>query len=134
MTWLATKEFFKRAWIWIKTYWQVPFLILWTVLVYILTRRNTDALVEVLRIKEDSHKREIEILNKAHKDELIKLKGLQVEYIKTIEDLERKFEQRKETLSEKHIEDVKDIVLESKGNPQEIKKKIEDEFGIKFKD
>lgn len=133
MHWAAIKLSLGRAWSWLKAYWQVPFFVLWTMATYFITRRNTDALLEVLDAKQKSHKREVEALKRSHKDEILKLKGLQEQYIKTIQELEDKFEEQKKQLSKKQVEDVKEIVIKSKGNPDEIKRKIEDEFGIKFK-
>lgn len=133
MQWAVIKITFKKVWVWLKTYWQVPFLLVWTLVIYLFARRNTDALLQVLEIKKQSHKEEVEALNKSHKDEILKLKGIQAEYLKTIEQLESKFEEQQRKLSEKQVEHVKEVVIKSKGNPEEIKRKIENEFGIKFK-
>ena len=134
MTWALIKEYAENSWIWLKANWQVPFLVVWTLVVYIFTRRNTDALSDVLKIKEESHKKEVEALKKSHKDEILKLKGLQSKYIDTIKSLEKSFQEQQKELSKKQVEDVKEIVIKSKGNPEEIKRKIENEFGIKFKE
>ena len=133
MTWVLIKEYAKKSWNWLKTHWQAPFLVVWSIIIFLFTRRNTDALIDVIEAKETSHKKEVEALKKSHKDEILKLKGLQAEYMKTIKELEENFDQQKKELSRKQVEDVKQIVIKSKGNPEEIKKKIEDEFGIKFK-
>lgn len=133
MTWILIKDYAERSWAWLKTHWQVPFLVVWSIVVYLFTRRNTDALIDVIEAKETSHKKEVEALKRSHKDEILKLKGLQAEYVKTIKELEASFEQQKKELSKKQVEDVKKIVIKSKGNPEEIKRKIENEFGIKFK-
>ncbi len=133
MTWLATKLFFKKTWSFLKEYWQIPFIFLWTLATIVLTRRNTDALKEVISAKQQSHKKEIETLEKIHSDEIIKLKGVQEEYLRTIEQLEAKFKKQNIELSKKQVEDVKKIVVKSKGNPEEIIRKIENDFGIKFK-
>ena len=112
----------------------MPFIAVWTIVTIVLTRRNTQALKEVISVKQDSHKREVEALNRIHRDEVLKLKNLQKEYLRTMQELENKFHEQNEHLSEKHAEDIKKIVIKSKGNPEEIKRKIENEFGIKFKD
>ena len=134
MSWLAVKLFFKRAWSFLKEYWQLPFIAAWTIVTVILSRRNTEALKEVISAKQKSHKKEVESLKRIHKDEVLKLKNLQKEYLKTVEELQIKFDKQNQNLSEKHVEDIKKIVIKSKGNPEEIKRKIENEFGIKFKD
>ena len=134
MTWVLIKEYAEKSWEWLKTNWQVPFLVMWSAVVYLFSRRNTNALLEVIKTKDQSHKEEVEALKRSHKDEILKLKGLQSEYVKTIKELQESFEQQKKELSEKQVEDVKQIVIKSKGNPEEIKRRIEDEFGIKFKE
>ena len=110
----------------------MPFVIVWTIITIILSRRNTDALKDVISAKQTSHKKEVEMLKRTHRDEILKLKNLQENYLETIRELESKFEVQNKKLSEKHVEDVKEIVIKSKGNSDEIKKRIEDEFGIKF--
>lgn len=133
MSWLATKLFFKKSWAFLKEYWQIPFMVLWTVATVIMSRRNTAALKDVIAAKQKSHKREVKILEKNHSDEIAKLKGAQEEYLRTIEQLEVKFKKENIELTKKQTEDVKKIVLKSKGNPEEIIRKIENDFGIKFK-
>ena len=134
MSWLAIKLFFKKTWTFLKEHWQLPFIVLWTLVTVILSRRNTEALKDVLSAKQASHKKEVEMLKRTHRDEVLKLKSLQEQYVKTIEQLEQKFKEQDQELSEKHTEDVKEIVIKSKGNPEAIRRKIEDEFGIKFVD
>ena len=133
MTWPATKLFFCKVWAFLKEYWQIPFMIIWTVVTIILTRRNTAALKDVISAKKESHQKQIEVLKKAHREEVLELKGLQKQYLDTIAKLQEKFDKQDKELSEKHVEDVKEIVIKSKGNPEEIIRKIENDFGIRFK-
>ena len=133
MTWLLFKTWTSKSWSWLKHNWKIPLLVVWSVMVYIFSRRNTEALKQVLELNKKSHREEIEAINRAHKDEIIKLRNLQLKYRDTISKLEKEFDIQNKELSEKHIEDVKEIVIKSKGNPNEIIRKIEDDFGIKFK-
>ena len=55
--------FFKKTWIFLKEYWQIPFVIVWTTITVVLTRRNTEALKEVILIKKESHKKHINMFN-----------------------------------------------------------------------
>tara|TARA_B100000282_G_C31668751_1_gene461110 strand:- start:518 stop:922 length:405 start_codon:yes stop_codon:yes gene_type:complete len=132
VSWLAIKLFIKKTWSFFREHWQIPFVVVWTIITVVLSRRNTAALKDVINAKQKSHKKEVEMLKKTHRDQVLKLKNLQIQYIETIEKLEKKFEEENQQLSQKHIEDVKEIVIRSKGNTEEIKRKIEDEFGIKF--
>ena len=134
MTWLFFKTWASKSWSWLKHNWKIPLLLAWSVMVFIFSRRNSEALQQVIELNKESHKQEIEAINRAHKDEIIKLRNLQLKYKDAISKLQKEFDKQNEELSEKHIEDVKEIVIKSKGNPEEIIRKIEDDFGIKFKE
>ena len=96
-------------------------MILWTVLVYVMTRRNTDALMEVIETRKESYKKQIEVLKKSHYDELLKRDELLLLYQDAIKKIE---------LTKSQKNEIKKIVVKSKGNPDEIKKKIQDQFGF----
>ena len=132
MTWIVFKTFIKKSWIWLKEYWQIPFLVLWTVLVYVLARRNTDALLEVIEVKRDSYKKQIEVLKRTHRNELLKRDKLAEQYKRTLDKIEEDFKEKEKILSESQKEEIKEVIIKSKGNPDEIKKRIEEEFGFKY--
>jgi len=133
MKWLLFKTGVKKSWTWLKHNWKVPLTIAWSVFIYILSRRNTDALKQVIESNKKAHREEVEIINRTHREEMMNLKNLQSRYKDTILKLEKQFEKEKKELSKKQIEEVKEIVIQSKGNPEIIKRKIENDFGIKFK-
>ena len=103
MAWILFKTKIKKLWLWLKEYWQVPFLIAWTVIVWILTRRNSQAIVDVLEIRTESYKKQIEELRKAHNDELIMRDDLIKEYHRVLEKVEEQFRKDERRLQEKHI-------------------------------
>ena len=76
MTWVLLKNTALKSWLWLKEHWQIPFLLVWTVVVYVLTKRNTDAMLEVVDAKRDSYKKQIEVLRKSHNDEIMKRNNL----------------------------------------------------------
>ena len=84
MTWLVFKTSFKKVFLWLKEHWQVPFFILWTALVYIFTRRNTDALVDVIEAKRDSYREQLEALRNSHNNEILKRDKLIKNYEETL--------------------------------------------------
>ena len=124
----------KEAWIWLKAHWQIPFLLAWTIVVWVLTRRNSDAIIEVLEAKKKSYEKQIEVLNETHADELLKRDKLLDQYNETVKKIEDEWKLGKLKLSKEQQEGIKKFVLESKGNPDEIKKKIEDAFGFTYTD
>tara|TARA_B100000287_G_scaffold217522_1_gene205173 strand:- start:333 stop:734 length:402 start_codon:yes stop_codon:yes gene_type:complete len=132
MSWIIVKTFLKKSFLWLKQHWQIPFLVLWTVVVWVIARRNTSALVEVMEAKRASYKEQVEILRKSHNDEILKRNELIEHYEMTLVKIEEEFEKREEQLSEEQKNNIKEVVVKSKGNSDEIKKKIEEEFGIEF--
>jgi len=132
MSWILFRNWCSRAWLWLREHWQIPFLVAWSVLIWVLTRRNTDALVEVIEAKRQSHKEQLEVLTSTHSDELLMRDNLVKKYEDTLENVEEKLAIEKKNLTESQKNEIKEVVRASKGNPDEIKKRIEKEFGIKF--
>ena len=124
----------KKAWAWLKAHWQIPFLLIWTVVVWILTRRNSDAIIEVLEARKKSYEEQIKVLNETHADELLKRDKLLDQYNSTIEKIKRDWELGNLKLTKKQEDEIKKFIIDSKGNPDEIRKKIKDAFGFTYTD
>ena len=132
MSWLATKVFIKKFWVWLKEYWQIPFIVVWSVAVYMFSRRNTDAIMEAFKIRKDSYKQQLDAITKAHKDEILKRENLIEEYDAALKALEQSYQEKKKEVTILHKEKVKDVIIKSRKAPEEIIQKIEKEFGIKY--
>ena len=130
MTWALFKKVTLQAWLWVKEHWQIPFLIIWTIAVHILTKRNTDAMLEVVEAKRDSYKKQVEVLRKSHNDEIIRRNNLSKKYEEALEEMEKQYEVEKRKLTEAQKNDIKEVVIKSKGNSDDIKKRIQEEFGF----
>ena len=134
MTWVATKIFLKRSWLWLKHHWQVPFLAFWTLVVFVFARRNTEAYVDVLSAKKESYEKQIKELKNQHKNEIIERDRLIQEYYNTIEVIEKKYKEKEKVLTEKEKKKIKEIVTKSKGEPHVIRKQIEESFDFLYID
>ncbi len=132
MSWIAIKSFTKKAFLWMKEYWQVPFLIAWTTIVWVFARKNSQAIADVMAARTESYKKQIQVLRESHNDELLKRDGLVERYEETMRALQESLEEKEKSLAKKQREEIKEVVLETKGNPDGIRKRIEEEFGIKF--
>ena len=132
MSWIVFKSSIKSFWLWVKHHWQIPFFVVWTILVYILTRRNSDAVIEVLEAKRDSYKKQIKILKDSHNREILKRESLSQKYEETLRKVEEKFKTEQKDLTRKQKNDIKEVVIKSKGDADEIKKRIQEEFGFEF--
>jgi len=134
MTWLVIKKSVKSAWVWLKTYWQVPLLVIWSIIVYILSKRNTDALVEVMEARKESYEKQINELKTRHNNEIMERDRLIQQYHETVSAIEKKYEEQEKKLKQKEKKKIKEIVEKSKGEPDVIKAEIEKNFGFIFVD
>ena len=122
----------RQIWLWLKQHWQIPFLLAWTVITVILTRRNSEALVDVLGAKQEAYQKEIALLRKNHLDEILARDKLITHYNESLAKIEEKFTEKERLLSEEETQKVKEIIVNSKGNPDFVKKKFEELFDIDY--
>ena len=132
--WIAFKKAASTCWLWLKNHWQIPFIIAWSMLVYFVSRRDSEAIIEVLNARKDSYEKQLNDLKKRHNDEIIERDKLIKRYHEAVSLVEKKYAEKEKKLSLREKKRVKQIVSESKGNPDVIKKEIEKSFGFDFVD
>ena len=134
MTWLATKTFFKKAWATICKYWQYFALAAYTIVIYVLFKKdkNTEAIKSAFTASKKSHKAELEVINNAHKEELAARDVLIEDYNKTVMKLDEEYRKQKLTLHEWEKKKIKKIVEETHNDPEGRVKKIAEEFGFEL--
>ena len=120
----------KLAWIWLRENWKIPFLVIWSIIVWAISRKNAEAAMDVLEAKKDSYDKQIVSLKENHKKEFSKRDKLVKQYHVTIEELEKKYAQKSLALSKKEKERVKKIVEETNGEPDAVREKIEKLFNL----
>ncbi len=121
-----------KSWLWLKEHWKIVAVSVWSVLIWVVSRNNSRATLKVLEARKESYNKQMAILKKNHKKELSEKDKLILEYHDTIEKLEKRFQREHRTITEEHKKEVKKIVELSKGNPEEVRIRIEEEFGFKF--
>ena len=121
-----------KIWIWIKEHWKIISLFIWTIVVWAVSRKNAEATLRVLETRKESYNKQIAELKKSHQKELTEKDKLILEYHDIIEKLEIEFEKKERALTEVQKKSVKKLVETSRGDPDEIKRRIEEEFGIKY--
>jgi hypothetical protein len=102
--------------------------------VYVLSKRNTDALVEVMEARKESYEKQINELKIRHNNEIIERDRLIKQYHETVSAIEKKYEEQQKKLKAKEKRKIKEIVEKSKGEPDVIKAEIEKSFGFVFVD
>ena len=65
VTWLAVKTFLKKSWTWLKHNWKAPAVVLYTIVLWLLFRQK-DKAHEVLKIRSESYRKQIDAINEIH--------------------------------------------------------------------
>ena len=89
MSWLAFKLWLAKAWSFTKEHWQFPFLAMWSVAIWMLTRRNSQAIIDVLEAKRQSHQEQIELLKEKHNEEILKRNKLIEKYNESLDTIKK---------------------------------------------
>tara|TARA_Y100000034_G_scaffold35241_1_gene43223 strand:+ start:119 stop:523 length:405 start_codon:yes stop_codon:yes gene_type:complete len=132
MSWLTTKLFLKKTWLWLKTYWYFPAVLLYTITLWVFFKRDSAAAIGVLEIKSDSYKKQIEVLNESHEAETKKKEELNKVFNETIEKVEVELEKKSETLDRNKKKRIKDIVEKHSNEPKVLAHLVKEAFGFEI--
>ena len=120
----------KIFWTCLKKNWKAVALGVWSIVVWVISRRNSSAAIEAMEANKESYEAQIKSLKDQHKIEREKIEELNLKYRETIATIEEKYNKKEQELSRKEKKRVKQIVKEAKEKPDDINKKIEDLFGF----
>ena len=103
-------------------------------MIYILFRKdkNIDAIKSAFSASKTSHKKEVEAINNAHKEELVKRDKIIDDYHATTMKLDDEYKKQNLKLHEWEKKKIKKIVEETHNDPEGRVKKISEEFGFEL--
>lgn len=131
ITWLAVKTFLKKAWAWCKKYWQILVGAAIPIIIMLLTRKS-DSLNEVFEKTKESHKKELEAIEKAHQLELDKRDTAIRRYQETMSQVEDMYRSNSKELSKAKKKAVEKVIKENKEDPDAITKKLAELTGFEI--
>ena len=131
LTWLVVKKTLKKTWTWIRHYWYVPAVVVYTVFLWVIMRRK-DAAYKVLETRNDSYKAQIEAINNSHKEEIEKRTKIIEKYNDIIKELEKKYKEDRLDLNNKKKKEVKEKVEKYHDKPDELAKLLADKYGFQY--
>tara|TARA_R110000824_G_scaffold194057_6_gene376543 strand:- start:1200 stop:1610 length:411 start_codon:yes stop_codon:yes gene_type:complete len=132
MTWLAIKTFLKKVWYFFKTYWYIPLLLSWAIIAWLIFRNSGVSVTEILHKAEESYRKQIDVLNKAHGEEVKKRDEALKRYQDTIEKLEEERRRKNEELTQKEKKRIKELAEKYKNDPEAYVRVIADKFGFEY--
>ena len=134
MTWLTFVLYSKKIWVWCKHHWKILALALWTLVVFLIARKNVRAYKKVLDTTIKNYKKEVEVLENSHKQEIEKRDKAIKKHNNDIKKLEEKYAGDKEELDVKKRSRYLELVKMYDTDPESINKILEEEFGFKYEE
>tara|TARA_R110000796_G_scaffold153236_7_gene269698 strand:+ start:182 stop:589 length:408 start_codon:yes stop_codon:yes gene_type:complete len=132
MSLIAVKLMLSKAWVFIKNYWHIPFVMIVILISWLMFRTNSGRMIEVLKTSIQNYEKEIDILKNSHKKEIEIRDDLLDQYNDIIGELEKQYEDRQEELDEKKKEEVKDLVKKYENDNEALAKEISEKFGVEY--
>ena len=120
----------KVIWVWLRQNWKVPFLVVWSIIIWAISRNNAQAAMDVLEARKESYEKQIVSLKENHKKELTKRDLLVKQYHDTIKKIEENHKEKSAILTKKNKQLVKKIIEETEEEPDVVQKKIEELFNL----
>tara|TARA_R110000824_G_scaffold67377_6_gene174527 strand:+ start:1043 stop:1450 length:408 start_codon:yes stop_codon:yes gene_type:complete len=131
ITFLTLKKILQKTWVWLKHNWMAPFVIVYTLVLWVLFRKK-DKAREVLEVRAKSYEDQIDAINKAHEEEINKRDEILKKYSETVKRLEEEFAKYNKELDEKKKKSVKEIVEKYYNDPDTLAKMIGKRFGFEY--
>ena len=127
MSWLVVKLWLSKAWLWIKKNWQIASIVVLSLLVALLLRRDKKTVTESLKIAQESYKNQIDALNESYEKEEQLRAEADENYRNTVEKIEKDYLKEKRKLNSRERKRLQEL-LES--SPDKLDQLIEDEFSF----
>ena len=132
MSWVAFKLLVKKSWLWLKTYWYFPAVLLYTLALWVFFKKDNAAAIGVLEIRSDSYKKQIEVINESHEAETKKKEELNKVFAETIEKVEVELEKNNEVLDRNKKKRIKEIVDKHSDDPKVLAHLVKESFGFEI--
>ena len=134
MTWLAVTLYAKKIWLWSKHHWKILALGLWTIVVFVVSRKNVAAYKKVLNSTIENYKKEVDILENSHKEEINKRNDAIKKHNEDIAKLEKNYSGEIERLGVDKRSRYLELLALYDTDPENVNKLIEQEFGFKYEE
>ncbi len=134
MNFLVVKHTAQKVWVWCKNHTGVLLAATWALILFFVLRRDDSAAREVLEIRKDSHKKEVEAIKEAHEKEVkIRKENLET-FHKTVSKIEKEYEKENRVLTRDKKKRVKKLVEDFREEPEELTEIVSIMFGIPNED
>ena len=130
MTWLVIKHWLKRSWLWLKTNWWAGVLLIGGFILYkVFFKSKNSSFTELYEKKIEQGKKELEVVNKAHEEEVKKIKKAHEDFKVVVAAVEEERKEAGDKIKREEKKRIKEIVA----MPEEERvAALADEFGLEI--
>ena len=127
---MLTAIFWKKAWAWLKNYWYIPAVLIYTLVLWFVFRKKNDKIIEMFEISKENYKKEIDIINSAHSSEMAQKEEIIKDYQDALKKLQEEHSIKIENLSKEEEEEVQELIQKHKENPDVLAEEMKSLFGV----
>ena len=127
ISWRLVKLSLSKFWLWLKKNWKVASIVVLSLVVVLLMKRDKKMVIESLKIAQESYKNQIDALNESYEKEEQRRVEADENYKNTVEKIEKDYLKQKRKLNSKEKKRLKEL-LDSPSD--DLDQLIEDEFGF----
>ena len=129
VTFLAIRAGFKKFWVWCKKYWQIFLGLAIPIILMLVFRKKGDLSAVVDRVHED-YQKEIDIINRAHDQEIAAREEALRRYHDRLSEIEKKYAESNEAFTSKRRKEVERLLKNSESDADEITKRLAEITGF----
>jgi len=127
MSWRLVKLSLSKFWLWLKKNWKVASIVVLSLIVVLLLRKDKKIVIESLKIAQESYKNQIDALNESYEKEEQRRAEADENYKNTVEKIEKDYLKEKRKLNSREKKRLKELLDSS---PDDLDHLIEEEFGF----
>ena len=127
---MLTAIFWKKAWAWLKNYWYIPAVLVYTLVLWFVFRKKNDKIIEMFEISKENYKKEIDIINSAHSSEMAQKEEIIKDYQDALKKLQEEHSIKIENLSKEEEKEVQELIQKHKENPDVLAEEMKSLFGV----
>ena len=91
ISWRLVKLWLSKFWLWLKKNWKVASIVVLSLVVVLLVKRDKKMITESLKIAQESYKNQIDALNESYEKEEQRRAEADENYKNTVEKIEKDY-------------------------------------------
>jgi len=121
----------KKVWLWLKTYWYIPVIVVLGIAILAATGGNNKWLFDILQKTRDSHNQERESLENAHVEEIRQRDEALKKYHRNIDKIEKDYKKKVGDLESEKRHEIKEMVKRHQGDSTGLTKEVAERYGFR---